>query len=152
MVVPLDEGADDRASLGESLEAMQPDALFIQRPDEALEDAVALRLADERVAVRDPQPRELAAEGVRDLLRSPIAPHRDAARDVLRECPEGQARARANGLQRRPSDRRSSRRAVSSWMYHQVYMDAGTIWIGASLNQSAIDDWFREMFSNGRKP
>jgi hypothetical protein len=28
-------------------------------------------------------------------------------------------------------------------------MDVGTIWIGASLSRSAIDDWFREMFSNG---
>jgi len=33
-------------------------------------------------------------------------------------------------------------------MYQQVYMDVGTIWIGASLNRSAIDDWFREMFAN----
>ena len=34
-------------------------------------------------------------------------------------------------------------------MYQQVYMDVGTIWLLGSLNRSAIDDWFREMFSNG---
>ena len=34
-------------------------------------------------------------------------------------------------------------------MYPQVYMDLGTIWIGASLNRAAIDDWFREMLANG---
>ena len=33
-------------------------------------------------------------------------------------------------------------------MYQQVYMDVGTIWLMGSFNRSAIDDWFREMFSH----
>ena len=33
-------------------------------------------------------------------------------------------------------------------MYHQVYMDVGTIWLLGSLNRAAIDDWFREMLSH----
>ena len=33
-------------------------------------------------------------------------------------------------------------------MYQQVYMDVGTIWLLGSFNRSAIDDWFREMFSH----
>ena len=33
-------------------------------------------------------------------------------------------------------------------MYQQVYMDVGTIWLLGSFNSSAIDEWFREMFSH----
>ena len=42
VVVALDEGANDPARLLEGVEAMQPEALFLQRADEALDDAVAL--------------------------------------------------------------------------------------------------------------
>ena len=35
VVVALDEGADDPAGRIEALEAMQPEALFLQRADEA---------------------------------------------------------------------------------------------------------------------
>lgn len=35
-------------------------------------------------------------------LRTPIAPHREATRNLLGEGPEGEARARANRFQRRP--------------------------------------------------
>jgi hypothetical protein len=34
-------------------------------------------------------------------------------------------------------------------MYPQVYMDIGTIWIGASLDRPGIDAWLREMLANG---
>jgi predicted TIM-barrel fold metal-dependent hydrolase len=34
-------------------------------------------------------------------------------------------------------------------MYPQVYMDVGTIWLAASFNKEAIDEWFREMLKNG---
>ena len=33
-------------------------------------------------------------------------------------------------------------------MYQRVYMDVGTIWLLGSVNQTAIDDWFREMLSH----
>jgi uncharacterized protein len=34
-------------------------------------------------------------------------------------------------------------------MYQQVYMDVGTIWLAASFNNAAIDEWLREMVKNG---
>jgi hypothetical protein len=34
-------------------------------------------------------------------------------------------------------------------MYQQVYMDVGTIWLAASFNKEAIDEWFDEMLKNG---
>jgi predicted TIM-barrel fold metal-dependent hydrolase len=34
-------------------------------------------------------------------------------------------------------------------MYQQVYMDVGTIWLAASFDKKAIDEWFREMLKNG---
>src|SRR5207245_10409664 len=102
VVVALDKGPNDSAGLVERFEAMQPQALFLERADEALDDAVALRLADKRVAVRDAQPGELVAERVREVLRPPIAPHREATRDLLREGPESEAHAGTNRLQRGP--------------------------------------------------
>jgi hypothetical protein len=33
-------------------------------------------------------------------------------------------------------------------MYQQVCVDVGTIWIAASFDRLAIDDWFRELLSN----
>src|SRR5215204_1608181 len=30
-----------------------------------------------------------------------------------------------------------------------LYMDVGTIWLAASSNKQAIDDWLREMLKNG---
>src|SRR6186713_3511647 len=103
VVIALDEGFDDPAGLLQALEAMEPEALFLQRADEAFDDAVALRLPDIRVAMGDPQPGQLIAEGIRDVLRAPIAPHGQAARDVLGEGAEGQACAGANRLERGPS-------------------------------------------------
>src|SRR5499427_9866206 len=47
-VVAGDELADDPTRLGETLEAMEIEALLLQRAHEALDDAVALRLADVR--------------------------------------------------------------------------------------------------------
>src|SRR3989442_12364731 len=50
-VVARDELADDAARLGEILEAMEIDALLLERAHEALDHAVALRLADVRRAI-----------------------------------------------------------------------------------------------------
>jgi len=49
-VIPRDELADDPPRLGEGLRAMEIQALLLERACEALEDAVALRLADIRTA------------------------------------------------------------------------------------------------------
>ena len=45
VVVALDEGPDHFPGLLEGFEVVQVDALLLERPDEALGDAVALRLA-----------------------------------------------------------------------------------------------------------
>ena len=45
VVVALDEGPDHLSGLLEGFEVVQMDALLLERPDEALGDAVALRLA-----------------------------------------------------------------------------------------------------------
>jgi hypothetical protein len=47
-VVARDEARDLALDLGEIGEAMQPQALLLQRPHEALDHLVALRLAHER--------------------------------------------------------------------------------------------------------
>ena len=53
---------------------MEPETLFLQGPDEALDDPMALGLADERRRVRAAQPGALVAKRVGRLLRPPVAP------------------------------------------------------------------------------
>src|SRR5262249_39922951 len=103
VVVSLDEGADDRPGLIERVEAVQPQTLFLERAHEALDDSVALRLADEGRAVGDPEPGQLRAKRIGDILRTPVAPHRQSAREILAERAEGGPHALVNRLQRRPA-------------------------------------------------
>src|SRR4030095_13715458 len=102
VVIALDEGRNDGATLVERVEPMEPEALFLQRAHEALDDTVALRLADERWTMRDPEPRELAAKCVGEILRAPITANRESPRDVFPEGAEGMAYALVNRFQRRP--------------------------------------------------
>src|SRR5262249_61825825 len=83
VVVSLDEGADDRPGLIERVEAVQPQTLFLERAHEALDDSVALRLADEGRAVGDPGPGQLPAKRVGHILQAPGAPPRRARRETL---------------------------------------------------------------------
>ena len=55
---------------------MEPETLCLQGPDEALDDPMALGLADERRRVRAAQPGALVAKRVGRLLRPPVAPQR----------------------------------------------------------------------------
>src|SRR5512132_1230674 len=87
-VVPRDELADEPARLGEVLEAMEIEALLLERAHEALNDAVALRLPDVRGRDRHPQPLHLIDPRVRDGLRAPVAPDPESTGDVLCEAPE----------------------------------------------------------------
>src|SRR3954451_24909699 len=103
LVIALDEGANDRTCLVERLEAVQPDALFLERAHEALDHAVALRFADKRWTVRDAQPAQLGAKRIRHVLRAPVAANRQAPRHLFAECSEGHAHALMNRLQRRPA-------------------------------------------------
>src|SRR5512146_2756946 len=102
-VVARDERADDRARLGQRREAMQVEALLLQRPHEALRHAVALRLADVGRRDRDAEPLHLVDPGVGDVLRAPITAQAEPARDVFAEPPVGLAYALANGFEGRPA-------------------------------------------------
>src|SRR5215475_6890070 len=81
----------------------QVDALLFERPHEALGDPVALGLADVRRRDRAPEPLHLVDPRVGDVLRSPIAPQRQAPRHLLAEPPERVADPLANGLEGRPA-------------------------------------------------
>src|SRR3989442_6826895 len=102
-VVALDELTDDRARLGQRRELVQVEALLLQRPHESFRDAVALRLADVGRRDRDAEPFPLVDPGVGDVLRPPITPQAQAARDLLAEGAEGVPHALADWLQRGPA-------------------------------------------------
>ena len=87
-VVASDELADDCARFGQRREAMQVEALLLQRPHEAFRHAVALRLADVRRRDRHPEPLHLVDPGVGDILRAPVAPDLEPAGHVLAELAE----------------------------------------------------------------
>src|SRR5215467_15866995 len=102
-VVPRDELADDPVRLGETLEAMEIEALFLQRAHEALDDAIALRLADVRGCDRHPQRLHLVDPGIGDVLRAPVAPDAQSPRDVLREAAEHLAHPLPQWFERGPA-------------------------------------------------
>src|SRR5215467_4653866 len=78
-VVAGDELADDPLRLSKTLEAMEIEALLLQR---------ALHLVDPRVS---------------DVLRAPVAPDPLATRDILRKAAEHLAHALAERLERGPA-------------------------------------------------
>src|SRR5215468_12422538 len=102
-VVAGDELADDPARFGQTLEAMEIEALLLQRAHEALDDAVALRLADVRRRDRHPQPLHLVDPRIGDVLRAPVAPDPEPARNVLREAAEHLTHPLPQGLERGPA-------------------------------------------------
>src|SRR5204862_5329661 len=87
-VVALDEGRDLALGVREIREAMQPQALLLQGAHEALDDAVALWLADERRRVLNAQPPQLRAEGMGGVLWPPVRADRQPARHVLADAAE----------------------------------------------------------------
>src|SRR5690349_22080394 len=102
-IVPRDELADDPARLGEILEAMEIEALLLQRAHEAFDDAVALRLADVRRRDGHPEPLHLVDPRIGDVLWAPVAADPESASHVLREAAEHVAHALAQRLERRPA-------------------------------------------------
>src|SRR5262245_53564496 len=102
VVVPGDELGDHPPRLLERLEPVQVEALLLQRPHEALNDAVALGLAHVRRRDGDSQPLHLLDPRVGDVLRPPVAANRQATGDILPEVPEGVPHALADRLQGRP--------------------------------------------------
>src|SRR5262247_425186 len=97
------ESPDDPARFGEALEAMQIEALLLQRSHEALDDAVALRLTDVRRRDRHPEPLHLVDPRIGDVLRTPVAADPEPTRDILRETAEHLTHALAQRLERRPA-------------------------------------------------
>src|SRR5499425_1981876 len=87
-VVASDELADDPMRVGETLEAMEIEALLLECAHEPLDDTVALRLADVRRRDRHPQPLHLVDPRIGDVLRTPVAPDPETSRHVLRETSE----------------------------------------------------------------
>src|SRR5262249_43165352 len=102
-VVARDELADEPARVGETLEAMEIEALLLERPHEALDDAIALRFADVRGRDRHPQPLHLVDPRIGDVLRAPVAPDPEAAGHVLRKAAEHLAHALTERLERGPA-------------------------------------------------
>src|SRR5499426_765467 len=102
-VVARDELADDPARVGEALEAMEIEALLLERAHEALDDAVALGLADVRRRDRHPQPLHLVDPCIGDVLRAPVASDPQAAGDVLRKAAEHLAHPLTERLERGPA-------------------------------------------------
>ena len=102
VVVALDERPDLALGMREILEAMQPQALLLQRPHEALDHSVALRLPDERGRALHPQPPQLRAERMGGVLRAPVTTNREPPGDVLAEPAERVADPLVDRLQGRP--------------------------------------------------
>src|SRR5262245_54736441 len=102
-VVADDELADDPPRLGETLEAMEIEALLLECAHEAFNDAVAFGFPD--VGRRDghPQPLHLIDPRIGDVLRPPIAPDPEAPGNVLGEAAEDLADPLAQGLERGPA-------------------------------------------------
>src|SRR5437899_1241249 len=102
-VVASDELGDEPLRLGERLELMEIEALLLQCPHEALDDAVALRLADVGRRDRHPQPLHFVDPRIGDVLRAPVTPDSEPARGVLAEPAEGVAHALPHRFQGRPA-------------------------------------------------
>src|SRR5215831_16148706 len=102
-VVARDEPADDPTRLDEALEAMEIEALLLERAHEALDNAVALGLADVRRRDRHPQPLHLVDPRIGDVLRAPVASDPQAAGDVLRKAAEHLAHPLTERLERGPA-------------------------------------------------
>src|SRR6266542_2392948 len=102
-VVAVEEVLDDPSRLRQALEPVQIDALLFERPHEALDDPVALGLAHVGRRDRDPEPLHLVDPSVGDILRAPVAPDLQPARDVLTEPVEGVAGTLPNRLEGGPA-------------------------------------------------
>src|SRR5712692_5188701 len=102
-IVPLDELPNHQPRFVERREVVEVEAFLFQRPDPALHDPVALRLADVARARPDPEPAQLTQELVRRVLRAPVHAEPQAERDLRGVVAVGTLHALADRLQRRPA-------------------------------------------------
>ena len=103
VVVAVDEGPDHRSGLLEGFEVVQIDALFLERPEEALRDAVALRFTHVGGRGADAEPLDLGLELPGPVLRTPVGPQTEAQGDCLAEAAHVGPHPLADRLQRRPA-------------------------------------------------
>src|SRR5215211_8725977 len=99
-VVACDEGADGVADLVDGLEDAAVDGLLFQRAEEALDDAVRFRLADEGVARRQAPEPGLSLEAVGHEVAAVVVAECEAAGGTGGEAAELLADRHAEGLDR----------------------------------------------------
>ena len=85
-VVTVDERPNLALGVSEIGEAMEPQASLLERPHEALDHPIALRLAHERRRVLNAEPPQLRPERMGGVLRAPVAAHAEPARHVLADA------------------------------------------------------------------
>src|SRR5450756_283515 len=99
LVVEVNEGLDGRAQLGHRAVDAAVDDLLFEGLEEALRDAVGLRLLDEGVARRDPPEAHLVAEVLGDVLRAVVHAQGEPAPGVRRDAAELREQALRDRLQ-----------------------------------------------------
>src|SRR5215467_3028372 len=135
-VVPRDEFTDDPVCLGEILEAMEIEALLLQRAHEALAHAIALRLADLRGGDRHSQPLRLVDPRIGDVLRAPVTPDAQSPRDVLPEAAEHLAHPLPQGFERGPAIADLGGVPVHE-LVHAVIEEEGWCWFFGAIGVEA---------------
>src|SRR3712207_6913238 len=85
-VVGLAELEQRHAQLLDGVEGPEPEQVLLERADEALGAAIALRCSDERGRARDAEEGDLALEVVADVLRAVVVAEGEAARDARGEA------------------------------------------------------------------
>src|SRR5512144_1766858 len=87
-IVPSGEIQQRQAQLLDGLEVAHPQEVFLECTDEALGDAVALRLAHEGRRGLDAEEGDLALEVVGHIVRSVVVPEHEAGGHVLADGAE----------------------------------------------------------------
>ena len=100
VVVALYEGPDHLSGLLKGFEVEQMDAFLLQRPHEALRDAVALRLAHVGGGGAEAETYDLGLELSRSVLPAPVVPQIEAQGDGLAKAAYS-ARVRASASKSR---------------------------------------------------
>src|SRR5512134_1869988 len=98
-VVPGGEVEQSQAQFLDGLEVADPEQVLLQRPDEALGDAVALRLADEGRRGLDAEEGDLGLEVLGHVVRAVVVAELKAGGHVLADDAEVLSHALAHRLQ-----------------------------------------------------
>src|SRR5215212_4335905 len=100
LVIAPAELQQRQAEVLDGVEVPHPEKVLLERADETLSAAIALRRAHKGWRADHTQKRDLALKGIRDILAAVIMPKRQAASDALPEAPEALARTLPDRLQR----------------------------------------------------